>query len=166
MNFFSIATPSLLAICCALSVITVPYLSFKSCIGPTTFFPGILRIISQTFLEGVLTLTEDTWFFQESRFCCLNNFLVLAWMKHAHIEFAVLWYLLANLLALFGSFLAAWQSSSNQAECIRTFSTVQLRHAWRVQESIGGTSLTKCLDCQNKFFRLACWYWKANHIHL
>ena len=83
------------------------------CIGLATFFPVTLCIIFQT-LEGVLTLTEDTWFFQESCFFCLNNFLVLAWIKCDLIEFAALGYLLANLLALFHSFLAAWQSSSNQ----------------------------------------------------
>ena len=77
-------------------------------------FPVILRIISQTFLEGVLTVTEDTKFFQESRFFCLNNFLVLAWIKRARMEFATLGCLLANLLTSFLSFLAAWQSSSNQ----------------------------------------------------
>ena len=50
----------------------------------------------------------------ESRFFWLNNFLVLAWIKRARIEFAALGCLLANLLALFRSFSAAWQSSSNQ----------------------------------------------------
>ena len=49
-------------------------------------FPVILRIIFQTFLQGVLTLTEDTYLFQESRFFCLNNFLVRAWIKGAHME--------------------------------------------------------------------------------
>ena len=43
-----------------LSVIRVPFSSFKWCIGVATFFTVILRILSQTFLEGVLILTEDT----------------------------------------------------------------------------------------------------------
>ena len=64
--------------------------------------------------QTLLTLTEDTEFFQESHFFCLNNFLVPAWIKHDLIEFAALGCLLANLFALFRSFLAAWQSSSNQ----------------------------------------------------
>ena len=50
----------------------------------------MLRIISKTFLEGVFTLTEDTKFFQESRFFCFYNFLVLAWIKRARMEFAAL----------------------------------------------------------------------------
>ena len=38
----------------------------------------------------------------------------MAWIKRARMEFAALGCLWANLLALFLSFLAAWQSSSNQ----------------------------------------------------
>ena len=52
--------------------------------------------------------------FPESRFFSLNNFLILAWIKRARMELAALGCLLANLLALFLYFLAAWQSSSNQ----------------------------------------------------
>ena len=50
---------------------------------------------------------------------CLNNFLALAWIKRDLKEFAALGCLLANLLALFRSFLAAWQSSSNQGLAFR-----------------------------------------------
>ena len=57
--------------------------------------------------------------FQESHLFCLDNFLFLAGIRRARMEFAALGCLVANLLALFLSFLAAWQSSSNQGLAFR-----------------------------------------------
>ena len=66
---------------------------------------------SSDFTYHIANLLRRGWL--KSRFFCLNNFLVLAWIKRACMEFPALGCLLANLLALFHSFFAAWQSSSN-----------------------------------------------------
>ena len=104
---------------------------------------------------------------QESRFFCVNNFLVLAWIKRARMEFAVLGCLLANLLALFVSFLAAWQSSSNHGlaflfgngEVLGILSAAISSNVLKNMVTLSSASLNK-----SGVISVIHWSWKASHL--
>ena len=130
-------------------------------------FSVIFTFHIPNLLKGGINIDWRCMIFQESRFFCLNNFLVLAWIKHARMEVAALGCLLAILLALYISFLAAWQSSSNQCLTFRfeNGEVLKILSAAISSNALENMAISSSASFnRSRVISVIHWSWNASHL--